>query len=73
MVKGRAGSPYAIKDYYSVNPDLADDPTHRLEEWEALIARTHQCGLKVIMDIVPNHVARRYESIAKPKRNTRFW
>ena len=67
VVKGRAGSPYAIKDYYSVNPDLADDPTYRLEEWEALIARTHQCGLKVIMDIVPNHVARRYESIAKPK------
>ena len=67
VVKGRAGSPYAIKDYYTVNPDLADDPTQRLEEWEALIARTHQCGLKVIMDIVPNHVARRYESIAKPE------
>ena len=67
VVKGRAGSPYAIKDYYTVNPDLATDPAHRLEEWEALIARTHQCGLKVIMDIVPNHVARRYESIAKPE------
>ncbi|GJH40838.1 O-glycosyl hydrolase family 13 [Capnocytophaga sp. HP1101] len=66
VVKGRAGSPYAIKDYYTVNPDLADDPAHRLEEWEALIKRTHQCGLKVIMDIVPNHVARKYESIAKP-------
>ena len=26
VVKGRAGSPYAVKDYYSVNPDLADDP-----------------------------------------------
>jgi len=67
VVKGRAGSPYAIKDYYTVNPDLADNPAQRLEEWEALIARTHQCGLKVIMDIVPNHVARRYESIAKPE------
>ena len=67
VVKGRAGSPYAIKDYYTVNPDLADNPARRLEEWEALIARTHQCGLKVIMDIVPNHVARRYESIAKPE------
>ena len=67
VVKGRAGSPYAIKDYYTVNPDLATDPALRLEEWEALIARTHQCGLKVIMDIVPNHVARRYESIAKPE------
>jgi len=72
VVKGRAGSPYAIKDYYTVNPDLADDPTQRLEEWEALIARTHQCGLKVIMDIVPNHVARRYESIAKPKGTRGF-
>ena len=72
VVKGRAGSPYAIKDYYTVNPDLADDPTQRLEEWEALIARTHQCGLKVIMDIVPNHVARRYESIAKPEGTRSF-
>lgn len=72
VVKGRAGSPYAIKDYYTVNPDLADDPTQRLEEWEALIARTHQCGLKVIMDIVPNHVARRYESIAKPEGTRGF-
>ena len=42
VVKGRAGSPYAIKDYYTVNPDLADNPAQRLEEWEALIARTHQ-------------------------------
>ena len=67
VVKGRAGSPYAIKDYYTVNPDLSDNPAQRLEEWEALIVRTHQCGLKVIMDIVPNHVARRYESIAKPE------
>ena len=67
VVKGRAGSPYAIKDYYTVNPDLADNPAQRLEEWEVLIAHTHQCGLKVIMDIVPNHVARCYESIAKPE------
>lgn len=72
VVKGRAGSPYAIKDYYTVNPDLADDPTQRLEEWEALIARAHQCRLKVIMDIVPNHVARRYESIAKPEGTRGF-
>ena len=72
VVKGRAGSPYAIKDYYTVNPDLVDDPTQRLEEWEDLIARTHQCGLKVIMDIVPNHVARRYESIAKPEGTRGF-
>lgn len=66
VVKGRAGSPYAVKDYYSVNPDLADDPAKRLEEFEALIARTHEHGMKVIIDIVPNHVARAYESIARP-------
>lgn len=66
VVKGRAGSPYAVKDYYSVNPDLAVDPANRLAEFEALIARTHAHGLKVIIDIVPNHVARRYESIARP-------
>ena len=66
VVKGRAGSPYAVKDYYNVNPDLAVDPAKRLEEFEALIARTHKNGLKVIIDIVPNHVARNYHSISKP-------
>lgn len=66
VVKGRAGSPYAVKDYYSVDPDLAVIPTRRLQEFEALIARTHQHGMKVIIDIVPNHVARAYHSIAKP-------
>ncbi|MFY8349630.1 alpha-amylase family glycosyl hydrolase [Pseudoalteromonas sp. SSM20] len=67
VIKGRAGSPYAIKDYYSVNPDLANNPAKRNEEFEALIERSHAAGLKVIIDIVPNHVARRYQSIAKPK------
>lgn len=67
VVKGRAGSPYAVKDYYSVNPDLAVDPAQRLEEFQALIERTHQQGMKVIIDIVPNHVARRYESLHKPE------
>lgn len=67
VVKGRAGSPYAIKDYYNVNPDLAVDPSKRMGEFEALIVRTHKAGLKVIIDIVPNHVARNYHSISKPK------
>ncbi len=66
VVKGRAGSPYAVKDYYNVNPDLAVNPAKRLEEFEALIARTHKNGLKVIIDIVPNHVARNYHSISTP-------
>ena len=66
VIKGRAGSPYAVKDYYSVNPDLAVDPAKRLEEFKALIARANQHGIKVIIDIVPNHVARRYESLGKP-------
>jgi glycosidase/predicted alpha/beta superfamily hydrolase len=66
VVKGRAGSPYAVKDYYNVNPDLAVDPARRLEEFEALIERTHAHGMKVIIDIVPNHVARGYESVSKP-------
>ena len=67
VIKGRAGSPYAVKDYYSVNPDLAINPAKRMQEFEALIARSHKHGLKVIIDIVPNHVARRYQSTAKPK------
>lgn len=67
VVKGRAGSPYAVKDYYNVDPDLAVDPARRLEEFEALIERTHRHGMKVIIDIVPNHVARNYQSISKPE------
>lgn len=67
VVKGRAGSPYAVKDYYNVNPDLAVNPDSRLAEFKALIQRTHEAGMKVMIDIVPNHVARRYESISKPE------
>ncbi len=66
VIKGRAGSPYAVKDYYNVNPDLATDPANRLAEFEALIARTHQHGMKVLIDIVPNHVARAYQSLSNP-------
>ncbi len=66
VVKGRAGSPYSVKDYYNVNPDLAVDPARRLEEFEELIERTHRNGLKVIIDIVPNHVARVYHSVSNP-------
>ncbi|HEY8780806.1 MAG TPA: alpha-amylase family protein [Mucilaginibacter sp.] len=66
VVKGRAGSPYAIKDYYDIDPDLAIDVKNRIGEYEALIIRTHDNGLKVIMDLVPNHVARTYTSDVKP-------
>ncbi|MDO3641661.1 alpha-amylase family glycosyl hydrolase [Mucilaginibacter sp. L3T2-6] len=66
VVKGRAGSPYAIKDYYDVDPDLAVDVKNRMAEYELLIKRTHASGLKVIMDCVPNHVARTYSSDVKP-------
>ncbi|MFC6999444.1 alpha-amylase family glycosyl hydrolase [Rufibacter roseus] len=66
VVKGRAGSPYAIKDYYDVNPDLAVDVRKRMAEFEALVQRTHTNDLKVLIDFVPNHVARYYQSDAKP-------
>ena len=72
VVKGRAGSPYAVKDYYNVNPDLAENPANRLEEFEALIKRTHENGMKVIIDIVPNHVARSYQSLSLPEGQTDF-
>jgi glycosidase len=58
VVKGEAGSPYAITDYFDVNPYLADDPAHRMEEFEALVGRVHGAGLKLLIDFVPNHVAR---------------
>ncbi len=66
VVKGRAGSPYAIKDYYDVDPDLSVDVNNRMREFELLVARTHRAGLKVVIDFVPNHVARQYRSLAKP-------
>mgnify|MGYP004513178641 CR=1 FL=1 len=66
MVKGKAGSPYAIKDYYDIDPDLASVPCKRMDEFENLIARTHKVGLKAIIDFVPNHVARQYYSDSKP-------
>ena len=68
VVKGRAGSPYAITDYYDVDPDLAVDVQHRMREFEQLVERTHEAGLKVIIDFVPNHVARQYKSICKPQQ-----
>ena len=66
VVKGRAGSPYAITDYYDIDPDLAVDVAQRMQEFEALIERTHKAGMKVIIDFVPNHVARQYHSVCKP-------
>lgn len=67
VVKGKAGSPYAITDYYDIDPDLAVDVDKRMEEFEALVERTHKAGMKVIIDFVPNHVAREYHSICKPE------
>ena len=67
ITKGLAGSPYAITDYYDVNPDLAVNEDKRMEEFEQLVARTHAAGLDVLIDFVPNHVAREYHSTHKPK------
>ncbi|MDO4210393.1 MAG: alpha-amylase family glycosyl hydrolase [Bacteroidales bacterium] len=67
VVKGKAGSPYAIKDYYDIDPDLATKVPQRMKEFEALVARTHKAGLKMIIDFVPNHVARQYRSDAAPE------
>ena len=67
VVKGKAGSAYAIKDYYDVDPDLADKVPNRMKEFRNLVARSHKAGLKVIIDFVPNHVARQYHSDACPE------
>jgi len=72
VVKGRAGSPYAIRDYYDVNPDLAVDVKNRMQEFEALVKRTHRKNLKLLIDFVPNHVARSYHSYAKLKQVVDF-
>ena len=67
IVKGNAGSPYAITDYYDVDPDLAEDVDNRMAEFEALVSRARKARLGVIIDFVPNHVARQYASLCKPK------
>lgn len=67
IIKGNAGSPYAIKDYYDTDPDLAVNVNRRMNEFERLVTRTHAAELKVIIDFVPNHLARQYASDAKPK------
>lgn len=67
IVKGRAGSFYAVRDYYDVSPDYADDPARRLEEFSALVDRIHAAGMQVIIDLVPNHVARSYGSVVHPE------
>lgn len=71
-VKGEAGSPYAIKDYYDNDPDLAVNVGKRREEFKALVDRTHKAGLKVIMDFIPNHVARHYHSDNMPEGTYSF-
>lgn len=67
IVKGEAGSPYAICDYYDVDPALASTPEKRMEEFEALVERVHDQGLGLIIDFVPNHTARQYCSDVAPK------
>ncbi len=66
VVKGRAGSPFAIKDYYDVNPFLADKPADRMTEFAAMLDRVHKADLKLVLDFVPNHLARAYYSDQKP-------
>lgn len=66
IIKGNAGSPYAISDYYDIDPDIAEDVNNRMQEFEQLVERTHEAGMKVVIDFVPNHLAREYRSDAKP-------
>ena len=67
IIKGKAGSPYAVKDYYDVSPDLAEDIKNRMKEFDELLSRTRNAGLKSIIDFIPNHVSRDYKSTQKPK------
>lgn len=69
LLKGRAGSPYAIRDYFDVSADYASNPEHRLEEFSDLLERCREAGLSAVIDFVPNHVARSYHSDVKPEFN----
>lgn len=64
-----AGSPYAVKDYYDIDPDLAVDVPNRISEFEQLVQRTHSHDLRVLMDFIPNHVARQYHSDVRPEED----
>lgn len=50
--KGTLGSYYSVSDYHGVNPEFG---THA--DFERLVGRAHELGLKVIMDWVANHTA----------------
>ena len=66
ILKGLAGSPYAIRDYFDVCPDYAVNPDKRIEEFKECLERCHKHGMKVFIDFVPNHVARSYGSDVRP-------
>ncbi len=72
VVKGRAGSPFAITDYYNAHPDLAEDPARRLEAFRELVDRIHGHDMAVLIDLVPNHVARAYHGSSRPEGVARF-
>ena len=67
IIKGNCGSPFAIKDYFDVNPFLASNPENRLDEFKLMLNRIHENKLKIILDFVPNHLARNYQSDKKPE------
>ncbi|HEX3655605.1 MAG TPA: alpha-amylase family glycosyl hydrolase [Pirellulales bacterium] len=69
VTKGIAGSLYAVRDYFDVCPDLAVDAGQRMAEFKALVDRIHTAGMRVLLDLVPNHVARGYNSVVKPQLN----
>ena len=73
IVKGNAGSPYAIQDYYDVNPYMADDPQKRMEEFRAVVERVHAAGLKLLIDFVPNHVSRDNVNLGQEDDKTVHW
>ena len=72
-VKGQAGSPYAVRDWYNIAPDLADNPKQRLDEFDALVARTHAAGMGFVMDFVPNHTAVHYVGTRHPFTNENYY
>lgn len=67
VVKGLAGSPYAVSDYFDVDPDLAVQVDNRLEEFRELLVRVRRWGMVPMMDFIPNHVSRAYQSVLRPE------
>jgi cyclomaltodextrinase / maltogenic alpha-amylase / neopullulanase len=59
---GSAGSPYAVRDYYAIDPALGTE-----DDLRRLVSEAHRHRMKVILDMVANHTAWDSVMLAHPE------